>query len=1505
MKWRILSVVLTLSMVLSMLPVAAWAAEAAPEETAEAETPSDAAKTPETAVEEVQALIGALPTVEEVRAMDTDGQRAAYNQTQTAYEAYMALSEEQRGPITGTGVFEELFAFFNGQTATVDDDIIELWGDVTWDNVTYEKPVSIPEGETLTITLVGTNKVYSNHYRYAAINVLKGSTLIIKGDGELFAYGKEYGRSSGNGSAGIGTGRTGTANSSGAQYMCGDIIIESGTVYAQGGMGCAGIGMGHYQYDGGSLTVKGGTVTAVNGSGAKGIGSSKNKYDKDGSTFTVTVDYPGHVTYTSESNANSYVALDERNGVDWKNYGWIRIAPSPVTNFGSTKSKTVTVRDNEKTADIGSIISIQPTNLSSVGFVYSVSGNKSSGTTINTNGVLTIGDGETAVTVTAVSKADYSKSVSIMVAIEYSPKAKTGLVYTGQGLTLVEPPSINGANLEYSLDGGSFSSTVPTATNAGTYTVWYQTKNANYIGTAEPRSLTVTISKAGSTVKPSASTTVTYGGTLILTAEVMIAMAAANDNNVEFVLSNGNSLGSAAVLTTGGGTATLTVSVTSANGFVIGSNTITAKYNGSVNLNGNNSNTITVTVNQKELTVNGAKATDRTYEPNNTAVTVSGGTLEGTVGSENVTLNNTGVGTMTNPDAGQNKAVTVTGYTLTGNDARHYTLKQPEGVTVNITKATPEVTPPTAVSDLKYTGSDQQLVEAGATTGGEMQYSLNKNGNYSTAIPTGNAAGSYTVYYKVAGGNNYEDVEVADPINVTIAEDDQPAPIVTIDFEAETLSTTAAMEYRLNDDDPWTLCDAVMPVATEAFSWNGTADVIVYFRYAADANHNASAAQALEIPARPDAPTEITVTKAQNAVTLNHEGAVFSQDETSWQDNSTYSGLTAGETYTFYIRTPATASAFASQNAEVTVITVNEDGSTTLKPGETVETGNGVTITNNGDNITLEDGSGSTTTVTPPESEDFSDGAEVDGDGNVTVPDGSTVTPPGGPDITVGEQGGTVDEDGNVTLPGGGSAQIGDTTVTVPEDGGTLESDGKGGVEIPGGSTVTPSGGPDITVDEQGGTVDEDGSVNLPEGGSAQVGDTAVTVPEDGGALKPDGEGGVEVPGGSTVTPPGGPDITVGPDNGGTVDEDGNITLPGGGSAKIGDTTVTVPEAGGTLTPNGDGAVNVPPGSKVTGTDGKESTVPSKGGKIGLDGSYTDNPSGGSSGGGSTGGGTGGGYVSTYTVTISQMEHGKVTVSPTSAASGRTVTITVTADEGYELSKLTAIDSRGNELALTDKDNGTYTFTMPSRTVTVTAVFTLIPPEVCDGGLDCPGYFFADLDAHAWYHEAVDYVISHGLMNGYGNGIFAPGDNLSRAMLPEILFRLEGSVPVNYLMQYDDVPADTWYTEAIRWATSEGIVSGYGNGVFGPNDPITREQLAVMFYRYEQYKFGVTEAWIPQLTFADTAETSDWAYDAIGWCTANGIIEGKGNGILAPKDKATRAEVAAMIMRFLLHLMGK
>ncbi len=157
-------------------------------------------------------------------------------------------------------------------------------------------------------------------------------------------------------------------------------------------------------------------------------------------------------------------------------------------------------------------------------------------------------------------------------------------------------------------------------------------------------------------------------------------------------------------------------------------------------------------------------------------------------------------------------------------------------------------------------------------------------------------------------------------------------------------------------------------------------------------------------------------------------------------------------------------------------------------------------------------------------------------------------------------------------------------------------------------------------------------------------------------------------------------------------------------------------------------------------------------------------------------------------------------------------------------------------------------------------------------------------------------------MNGYGNGIFGPDSPLSRAMLAQILYNQAGRPDVSGSSPFDDVAPDMWYTNAITWAAAQGIVGGYGNGLFGPNDNITREQLAVMLYRREQIQGGGFKGnWMFLLDFIDREEVGDWAYEAMCWMTMNGVISGKGNKILDPKGLATRAQAAAMLQRYLDH----
>ncbi len=256
----------------------------------------------------------------------------------------------------------------------------------------------------------------------------------------------------------------------------------------------------------------------------------------------------------------------------------------------------------------------------------------------------------------------------------------------------------------------------------------------------------------------------------------------------------------------------------------------------------------------------------------------------------------------------------------------------------------------------------------------------------------------------------------------------------------------------------------------------------------------------------------------------------------------------------------------------------------------------------------------------------------------------------------------------------------------------------------------------------------------------------------------------------------------------------------------------------------------------------------------------------------------------TYTITNPTVTGGTVTVSPRSASRGRLVTITVTPDEGYELASLTVTDSRGNTVTLTDAGNGRYTFTMPGSRVVVNASFQVeaLP--------------FTDVAEGAWYYDAVAYVYRNGLMAGVSSTQFAPDSTLNRATLATILWRLAGEPVVNYVLPFEDVAEGEWYSEAIRWAASTGIVNGTTPTTFRPFNSVTREQMAAMVHRYAEYMGYDTTASTDLGAFTDAASVNSYAAEPMGWCVAEGLISGIGTEI-RPQSSATRAQIATMLMR--------
>lgn len=200
----------------------------------------------------------------------------------------------------------------------------------------------------------------------------------------------------------------------------------------------------------------------------------------------------------------------------------------------------------------------------------------------------------------------------------------------------------------------------------------------------------------------------------------------------------------------------------------------------------------------------------------------------------------------------------------------------------------------------------------------------------------------------------------------------------------------------------------------------------------------------------------------------------------------------------------------------------------------------------------------------------------------------------------------------------------------------------------------------------------------------------------------------------------------------------------------------------------------------------------------------------------------------------------------------------------------------------------------------------LPPPPVTPGTPVTParpaapvGLPFADVSSSDWFYNDVRYVYEKGIMDGTGADRFSPNAPLTRAMIVTILYRMAGSPSVSGSSDFTDVAAGKWFAKAVAWAAANGIVNGYGSGLFGPNDPVTREQLAAILYRYAVYG-GMTAVTLEENLggFADTAQLSAYAIQAMNWAVGQGLINGSGSN-LVPKAQATRAQVAAIIHRYL------
>ena len=261
------------------------------------------------------------------------------------------------------------------------------------------------------------------------------------------------------------------------------------------------------------------------------------------------------------------------------------------------------------------------------------------------------------------------------------------------------------------------------------------------------------------------------------------------------------------------------------------------------------------------------------------------------------------------------------------------------------------------------------------------------------------------------------------------------------------------------------------------------------------------------------------------------------------------------------------------------------------------------------------------------------------------------------------------------------------------------------------------------------------------------------------------------------------------------------------------------------------------------------------------------------------------------------VKNGKVEVSPESAAAGDTVTITVTPDKGFTLETLTVTDEDGEELAVNALEDGRFGFEMPDGKVSVDATF------MEDNAML---NFFVDVKAADYYYDAVLWAAENDITKGTDAVHFSPDASVTRAQVVTFLYRIAQQQGKGFTgdwmfpLSFTDANTIPDYArEAVTWCSMNSIVEGYANGAFGPNDNVTREQLAAILYRFAKYmgEQGFVGGWVFPLNFSDASAVSSWANEAMHWCVMKQIITGS-NGALTPQGYASRAQVVTMLYRF-------
>lgn len=794
-----------------------------------------------------------------------------------------------------------------------------------------------------------------------------------------------------------------------------------------------------------------------------------------------------------------------------------------------------------------------------------------------------------------------------------------------------------------------------------------------------------------------------------------------------------------------------------------------------------------------EVTISGIQATDRPYKANDKSVQLTGGSVVGVCGNDEVTVDlSKAKGEMADDAMGQNKPVTVTGAVLSGKDAGNYTLKaQPTGVTVNITKAVFAA----SVSMNGYTYGAETVpassVSYNPEDGTVMYYYSTENSNqagleWKNITGATLNAGTYYMYAVISETSNYASV-TTEPTEFVIGPKTLTKADLTYSGATEKVydgTTNAPVGAKVSiNSDALVGEDTLDVTGTIAYDTKdvATATKITFTPNAIESgNYRLAASEVLEVKASITAKTLTGLDFSSIEVTKVYDGMT---DEGTLTGTVNFTGVVDKDEVSIKAVPSAYADANVGENNKTIVLTLSLEGSdkANYMLAEADRTHEFATAS-----ITKANGA-----VTPPTAKNLT----YTGEAQKLVNEGSSMT-------------GTIkyklgDGDYSAELPM--ATDAGEYIVHYMVEGDENHND----VDAASIKVSIAKATPALKITADKNTLSGGGTVKLTVSGAPEGSQVVVTQTDDQNS------------------------------------EAKILALTGNGEVSVSLSNTTAKYTF-TVVYAGDDNYNEK-------EDSCEVSVTRR---------------------------TSSGTNSGNTITVPSTPNGTVTVNPSTATKGTTVTITTKPNEGYELGDLAVKDANGNPLPLTDKGDGKYTFPMPASKVEVKATFV---KEVETSP-------FADVATDAYYYEAVKWAADQGITGGIGNGLFGPNQPCTRAQIVTFLWRAAGSPEPKNMSSFSDVPANSYYAKAVAWAVENGIATGTGDGKFSPDATCTRAQSVTFLFRAAKASANSTPA------FSDVAANAYYA-EAVKWATDNGITNGIGNGLFGSNNDCTRAQIVTFLWR--------